>query len=83
MTPRKTKPRVVSVAVQKMPVQGGLCCLDRCHKKPVGKRDGPGKLILAVVLGTLLDADCLGARSDGGFDPDSVDWSEFRLVRSR
>jgi hypothetical protein len=48
--------------------------LSGCDKKPAGKREGPGtsKLVAESIL-----LNATGNRSNGGFDPDDVDWSEF------
>lgn len=55
---------------------GGLCYLAGCDEIPGGKREGPGKsywLYLVSYLSSLLNA---GNRSNGGFDPNSVDWTD-------
>lgn len=55
---------------------GGMCYLSGCDRKPTGKREGPGKSAYTTIP-KYISEYYAGNRSDGGFDANDVDWSEF------
>lgn len=80
MMPRKIRRRAAIVAVQKMQVLQEVyaTCLDAIENQEVN-----AMVRVSSSQGLSLTpfyefcGYSLGNRSDGGFDPDSVDWSDF------
>ncbi len=71
----KKAEKVCSSGSEDSKTTGGLCYISGCDKKPGGRREGPGKLIIWQSQGnTNIKTD---DRTDGGFNPDDIDWSAF------
>lgn len=69
---------ICEIDVKEESTAPGFCYLDGCDVEPETTRDGPGELP-SISHKNILLKGVQGKRSNGGFDGDDIDWSEFHL----